>query len=107
MAQKFLTQLKGILTHSRYESFQQTFGPVEGYDHESDGWTKQRVYLSGDIRTSVSKDPTVEALGIRTHIYGSRADLIIMDDCVDGTNAHEYEKQIHWIQTEVMSRISA
>jgi hypothetical protein len=28
-----------------------------------------------------------------------------MDDCVDHTNAHEYEKQIDWIQSEVMSRI--
>jgi hypothetical protein len=44
-------------------------------------------------------------VGIRGHIYGARADLIIMDDCVDHTNAHEYEKQIDWIQSEVMSRI--
>jgi hypothetical protein len=28
-----------------------------------------------------------------------------MDDCVDHTNAHEYEKQIDWIQSEVMSRV--
>lgn len=29
-----------------------------------------------------------------------------MDDCVDHTNAHEYEKQIEWIQSEVMSRLT-
>jgi hypothetical protein len=33
--------------------------------------------------------------------------LIILDDCVDLTNAHEYEKQIEWLQAEVMSRLSA
>lgn len=32
---------------------------------------------------------------------------MILDDTIDGTNAHEYEKQINWIQGEVMSRISA
>jgi hypothetical protein len=65
------------------------------------------IYISADSRDSGEKDPTVQALGIRGHIYGARADLIIMDDCVDLSNAHEYEKQIDWIQSEVVSRISA
>lgn len=107
MAIKFLTQIKGILTHPRYQQLQQDFGPVEGYDAHSVSWKQNLIYLSQDIRDSNAKDPTVEALGIRGHIYGSRADLIILDDCVDGNNAHEYEKQITWIQNEVTSRISA
>lgn len=106
MAQKFLTEIKGRLTHPRFADFQNTFGPVEGYSRNSPSWTQTKIYLSDDIRTSTSKDPTVEALGIRGQIYGARADLIILDDCVDGTNAHEFEKQISWIQGEVMSRLS-
>lgn len=107
MAKKFLTQLKGVLVHPRYQKMQQAFGPVEGWDSESVSWTQDQIYLSESVRTSNAKDPTVCALGIRGQIYGSRADLIIIDDAVDGTNAHEFDKQIDWITGEVMSRLSA
>jgi len=107
MAKKFLTQLKGVLTHPKYEKLHQAFGPVEGWSSNSVSWTQDQIYLSEDIRTSNAKDPTVCALGIRGQIYGSRADLIIIDDAVDGTNAHEFDKQIDWITGEVMSRLSA
>ncbi len=38
-------------------------------------------------------------------IYGARADLIILDDCITTANAHEYEKQIDWLQKEVITRL--
>jgi len=38
-------------------------------------------------------------------IYGARADLIILDDCITTSNAHEYEKQINWLQKEVITRL--
>ena len=38
-------------------------------------------------------------------IYGARADLIILDDCITTANAHEYEKQINWLQKEVITRL--
>jgi len=65
------------------------------------------IYVSDNARDSGEKDPTVQALGIRGHIYGARADLIVLDDTVDLTNAHEYEKQINWLQSEVISRVSS
>lgn len=105
MAQKFLLSIKNRLTHPRYQDLQITFGPPGGYEKNSDSWKQDLIYLSSESRDSGEKDPTVQAVGIRGHIYGARADLIIMDDCVDHTNAHEYEKQIDWIQSEVMSRI--
>jgi len=105
MAQKFLLSIKNRLTHPRYQDLQLTFGPPGGYEKNSDSWKQDLIYLSSEARDSGEKDPTVQAIGIRGHIYGARADLIIMDDCVDHTNAHEYEKQIDWIQSEVMSRI--
>ncbi len=46
-----------------------------------------------------------QALGIGGQIYGARADLIILDDCVTLSNSGEYEKQIRWIQQEVLTRI--
>jgi hypothetical protein len=38
-------------------------------------------------------------------IYGARADLIILDDCITTANAHEWEKQINWLQKEVITRL--
>jgi hypothetical protein len=105
MAQKFLLSIKNRLTHPRYQDLQLAFGPPGGFEKNSDSWKQDLIYLSSEARDSGEKDPTVQAIGIRGHIYGARADLIIMDDCVDHTNAHEYEKQIDWIQSEVMSRI--
>jgi hypothetical protein len=105
MAQKFLLSIKNRLTHPRYQDLHLAFGPPGGFEKNSDSWKQDLIYLSSEARDSGEKDPTVQAIGVRGHIYGARADLIIMDDCVDHTNAHEYEKQIDWIQSEVMSRI--
>lgn len=105
MAQKFLLSIKNRLTHPKYQDLHIAFGPPGGFEKNSDSWKQDLIYLSSESRDSGEKDPTVQAIGIRGHIYGSRADLIIMDDCVDHTNAHEYERQIDWIQSEVMSRI--
>lgn len=107
MARKFLYGIKTRLTHPRYSEFHVRYGPPGGYDAGAESWSQDMIYVSGDARDSGEKDPTVQALGIRGHIYGARADLIILDDCVDLTNAHEYEKQIDWLQSEVISRVSA
>lgn len=107
MAKKFLYGIKTRLTHPKYAAFQQRFGPPSGYASGSESWSQDMIYIGGEARDSGEKDPTVQALGIRGQIYGARADLIILDDCVDNTNAHEFEKQIDWITSEVTSRISA
>lgn len=107
MAKKFLYGIKTRLTHPSYSEFHVKYGPPGGYADGAESWSQDKIYVSGEIRDSGEKDPTVQALGIRGHIYGARADLIILDDCVDLTNAHEFEKQIEWIQSEVVSRISA
>jgi hypothetical protein len=107
MAKKMLYAVKTRLTHPKYAEMIANYAPVGGFDKNSEAWNQNMIYVSGDARDSGEKDPTVQALGIRGHIYGARADLIIMDDCVDLTNAHEYEKQIDWLQSEVISRISS
>ncbi len=107
MARKFLFSIKTRLTHPRFSEFHVKYGPPGGYADGSESWSQDKIYISSEFRDSGEKDPTVQALGIRGHIYGARADLIILDDCVDLTNAHEFEKQIEWIQSEVISRIAA
>jgi hypothetical protein len=106
MAKKMLYAIKTRLTHPKYAEMIANYAPVGGFEKNSEAWNQNMIYISDDARDSGEKDPTVQALGIRGHIYGARADLIIMDDCVDLTNAHEFEKQIDWLQSEVISRIS-
>ncbi len=107
MANKFLFGIKTRLTHEKYQKLQATWGPAGGYNANSESWSQNMIYVNSDARDSGEKDPTVQALGVRGHVYGSRADVIVCDDIVDGTNAHEFEKQIEWIQSEVVSRLSA
>ena len=107
MAKKMLYAIKTRLTHPAYAEMIARYAPSGGFDKNSEAWNQNMIYVSDNARDSGEKDPTVQALGVRSHVYGARADLIIMDDCVDLSNAHEFEKQIDWIQSELISRISA
>ena len=104
MARKFLGAIKTRLSHPGYIKLQTAFGPNGGYKADATQWSADMIYL-GTGRDSGEKDPTVQALGFGSQIYGARADLIILDDVVMGSNAHEWEKQIEWLQKEVITRL--
>lgn len=108
MAKRFLRAVKDRLngTNSAYMKLQVDFAPEGGFSANSAAWTADSIYLSSDLRDSGEPSPTVQALGIKGQIYGARADMILMDDCVDSGNAHEFEKHIDWIQNEVFSRLA-
>src|SRR5882724_4432237 len=88
-----------------FEKLKGDFSPPEGFEGNSTEWRQDRIRLSVDILTSGEKDPTVRAAGMGQQIYGKRADLIVMDDCVDLGNVHNFEQQIKWTQKEVQSRL--
>jgi hypothetical protein len=102
MAKDFLYAVKQRLTNPGWADLQRAYAPVEGFKATADKWTQDAIYLD---RESGEKDPTLQALGIGGQIYGARADIIILDDCVTLTNVAEYEKQIRWIQQEVLTRV--
>jgi hypothetical protein len=104
-AREFVYAIKQRLSHPRWLKLQTTFGPEGGWKEDSDTWRVDTVYLGSDARNSSEKDPTLQALGMGGQIYGARADLIILDDCITTSNAHEYEKQIDWLQKEVITRL--
>jgi hypothetical protein len=104
MARKFLGAIKTRLSHPAYTKLQVAFGPNGGYKADATQWSADMIYL-GTGRDSGEKDPTVQALGFGSQIYGARADLIILDDVVMNSNAHEWEKQIEWLQKEVITRL--
>lgn len=105
LAEQFLGAIKQRLTHPSFEALWTEHGPPGGWDTNSQSWKQNLFFVSDDVRDPEEKDPTCQALGIGGAIYGARADLIILDDCVDNGNAHEYDKQNHWIETEVLSRV--
>lgn len=103
-AREFVYAVKQRLSHPRWLKLQTTFGPEGGWKDDADTWSVDTVYLGSDARNSSEKDPTIQALGMGGQIYGARADLIILDDCITTANSHEYEKQINWLQKEVITR---
>lgn len=103
MAKQMMYAVKNRLTHPQYMKLQLDFGPPGGWKEDSDVWAADKVYL-GSARDGEQKDPTLQARGIGGQIYGMRLDLVFVDDAVVLSNAHEYEKQIRWIQQEVLTR---
>lgn len=108
MAKRFLRAIKDRLAGANpsYRKLQNDFAPDGGFDANSASWTADSIYVNAEARDSGEATPTVQALGMNGQIYGNRADLIILDDTVTGKNAHEFEKQIDWIQREVINRLT-
>jgi hypothetical protein len=104
MAKEFLYGVKQRMTHPRWFELQTTFGNG-GFKAEDAVWQSDTIYLGSNLRDSTEKDPTIQAIGMGGQIYGARADLVILDDTVLLGNAQDYEKQIRWIQQDVLTRL--
>lgn len=102
-SKKFLVSIKKMLTGIQYAQLQAAYAPPDGFKDPSLPWTATKIYVAG--RDDAEKDPTVEVLGIRGDIYGSRYDLIVLDDVITKENVNEWEKQLDWINQEVASRV--
>ncbi len=105
LAKKFVYGVKKRLTHPAYAQLQIEYGPPDGWRATADQWTQTKIYLGGEDSSATSKDPTLEALGMGGQIYGSRADLIILDDVVTLSNSAEWPAQLSWLRQEVASRL--
>ncbi len=106
MAREFVYAIQQRLTHPRFQKLQSDFAPGEGgFKGQSAIWKQDTVYLGAAVRDSAEKDPTLQALGMGGQIYGARADVIVVDDAVTLANSHEYERQIRWLQQEVLTRL--
>ena len=101
-AKEYLYSIKQRLSHERWAKMQAVYGSAGGWKEDADSWKAERIYISRD---STEKDPTVQALGIGGQITGARSDLIILDDVVTTSNAHEWEKQLLWLQRDVITRL--
>ena len=108
MAKKFLGQIKFYLDNpALFPELHAAFAPEGGWRSEDKGdgllWRENMIYVRG--RTEAEKEPTVEALGIGSHLYGTRFDLIILDDIEDMASASQFEQHSDWIGQEVFNRL--
>lgn len=104
MAKKFLHAIKERLNdNAAYAKLQADFGPPGGFA-SGDTWSQAAIRVSGS--DSGEHAYTVQAVGVGGQIYGTRADLAILDDCVDHTNFQQFESQITWIQNQVGTRVA-
>lgn len=103
-AKKFLYSVKQRLTDSRWAKLQAAFAPDGGFKRDGNTWSSTQIYVGQDV-TSEEKDPTVEAIGIGSHVQGARADLIICDDIEDMHNSHLWEGHKEYIQDILQSRL--
>ena len=104
LAKKFLLRIKNILTSDLYKDLQMDFAPKGSWKEGSSSWTANHIYIGN--KSIEDKDPTVQAIGIASQLYGSRADLIILDDTVSNKNHKDYDAQRQWVQEMVDSRLS-
>lgn len=105
-ARTFLYSVKQRLTSHLFADLQIAYQPDGGFRPDrADGatWGADKFYVRGI--DSGQKDPTMQALGMGGQIYGTRSDLIIMDDCIVGSNANQFEQQINWLESEVENRV--
>ncbi len=105
LAGDFISQIKDFLANPHYEALQRDFAPDEGFEKACTEWSSTRIRFGPSLRDQSAKDPTVQAVGLGSQIYGKRATLIIADDCVDTTNAGEVDKQFNWLTRMVATRI--
>ena len=108
-AKKFLYSIQTMLTSPDFVELQEAYAPEGGFKPaRGEGrWGSNQIYLAGRAEGAVdqaAKDPSVQIVGVGGQIYGSRADLIILDDAVSDKNAAGYEKQFGWLTRTVLSR---
>lgn len=107
-ARKQLGQIKFWLQNPElFPELHAAFAPEGGWksDDKADGlaWRENMIYVRG--RSQAEQEPTVEALGIGSQIYGTRFDVLILDDVEDFASAGQYEQHANWIGQEVFNRL--
>lgn len=108
-AQDLLTRVKRYLTeeHLYDDAPRNLIADFHGFKpaHGELEWSQDQIFVRQ--RKSGERDPTVQALGIRKQIYGSRLDLLILDDALILDNQiSELERQRidQWFTNEARSR---
>lgn len=104
-AEKVLRQIR--TTIERNPRVREVFPEMVPSDREEDPWHSSQITVK---RTSISKDPTIQAIGIGGPLVGSRLDGLILDDILDFENTRtelQRKKVSEWFHTTANTRVVA
>lgn len=112
LAKDFVFAIKQRLTSPEFMDLQKAYAPDGGWEATAETWADGKITFGTSVRessesSSHEKDANVLALGMRSKVYGRRADLVIVDDGVDSTNVAEHAKQMRWLRQMVETRIES
>jgi len=71
-----------------------------------DPWTSTAITVA---RSTIAKDPSVQALGVGGPLVGSRLDGAVLDDVLDIENTRTFEqmnKLVEWSETTLLTRLT-
>jgi hypothetical protein len=103
-ATKILRQVRSYIESSR--ELKEVFPDLKPSMRPGDPWTNLELTVN---RTALSKDPSIQALGIGGPINGSRIDDMILDDVVSfasSRTAGQREKIRDWFDTTAITRLT-
>ncbi len=103
MAEKLLGQIR--ISIERNPRVREVFPNLRPSSRPEDPWRQDRITVE---RTTVAKDPTLQAIGAYGPLVGSRLDFIVLDDVLDFDNARTEEqrkKLVEWFDTTVLTRL--
>lgn len=103
-ARKFLLAVSKRLTDRRWAKLQRAYAPPGGFKQPGNVWNASQIYVGQPV-ASEEKDPTLEAIGISGDLQGARLQFMVLDDCVDMKNAHQWEAQKEWLDDIAQSRL--
>lgn len=69
-------------------------------------WTKVAITVRRDV---FSKDPTLQAIGVKGHVVGARLDGVLLDDVLDHQNTRTPEQRkelLTWYLAEFVGRLT-
>lgn len=102
MAEKILAAVKqNIESNPKVRAVFPNLKPSQDKAHS---WSQSQITVQ---RSTIAKDPSVQALGVGGAINGSRLDGIVLDDVLDFENTRtdeQMQKMLSWYETTVMTR---
>lgn len=101
-AKKFLAAISKYIERSN--ELHEVFPDLIPSRDPRDPWTSEQITIQ---RSTFSKDPSVQVLGLHGQILGARIDLLILDDLLDfevTATAEQREKVQKWTESTLFTR---
>jgi len=103
---KILGRIKERMSNRHmFGDYLDDYGPFKSDGNDGRPWTSTHVMVAR--QDSNERDYTIEAVGIAGQVYGTRSDIIVLDDVADTDNqtASQIDEQLEWLQLIVDSRL--